>query len=156
MTDLVSFLRERLDEDEQVTEAAHHQRWRAEENFLDALDGGDVARFEFDNDAGFVGEWHPSRVLAEVAAKRSILTRVHHAIEYGSRGADIEGVALATYYVACSCGWERELAALKDWDLYADPHLDEVGFNEALRDAVVRALVAPYGDHPDFDPSWAS
>jgi uncharacterized protein DUF6221 len=76
--DLVAFLKARLDEDEQAARDAHYegQRWLSEEE--------DVCRWPDDElvhiadrkrDARHIARWDPARVLAEVQAKRRLLTQ---------------------------------------------------------------------------------
>lgn len=74
--ELEAFLKERVDEDEQVAQDAHYegQRWLSEEE--------DVCRWPDDElvhvadrkrDARHIALWDPARVLAEVQAKRRII-----------------------------------------------------------------------------------
>jgi hypothetical protein len=84
--DLVAFLRARLDEDEQVAEALRGVRFHAYE---EGGDDGWAIESDPDGDPGaIVGEralaehiarWDPARVLAEVTAKRRIISLFSHA-----------------------------------------------------------------------------
>ncbi|WP_063817094.1 DUF6221 family protein [Streptomyces hygroscopicus] len=126
--DLVTFLRARLDEDEQIARAAFWDEqsdvWTARPprasyeryTVVDYLDDGVVAVTPENADADGVGQHiarhDPARVLAEVDAKRRIL----------------------------------------HW------HLDEECCSVCLDDVegcpLFRALAAPYADHPDYREAW--
>ena len=85
--DLVAFLRARLDEDEQAARAASPGPWRVDsetyaEKISDAKDadvvaggrwGGEASVFESTEDALHIARHDPTRVLAEVDAKRRII-----------------------------------------------------------------------------------
>jgi len=73
MTDLAEFLSARVAEDEEFAWEAVQRPWFAEDNFVDGVSGGSIARFEIKADARHVARWDPARVLAECAAKRAIV-----------------------------------------------------------------------------------
>jgi hypothetical protein len=148
VSDLVAFLKARLDEDEAVAREAGGQRWRWDHGFgamcndKDCPYGHLVADGEpptllmevhgFDihqpwQGAEHIARWDPARVLAEVAAKRAILG-IH------------EPVSLAPKFhpevrVCARCGTVGEDEI--DWPC-----------------DTVLALALPYADHPDYDPAW--
>lgn len=126
MTDLVEFLRARLDEDE-VRAQQELDSWnRATERgpitefpkwMVDPIVGPFSGQSRLRNVATglYVGRIaNPSRVLAEVEAKRCI-------IDLADEGCDGQGE-----YRRCA----------------------EMG------DEILRLLALPYADHDDFDPMW--
>lgn len=131
MTDLIEFLRSRLDEDEQVAQAVHapadpsHVRvgsneWRylPSDYEVEDVDGWDVAavRATFGPAAGIhIARHDPARVLREVEAKRRIVDEC-----------------------------ERTVLPLHRVGPYA--------YGQAM--AILRALAAVHRDHPDYDNSW--
>lgn len=140
MTDLVEFLRARLDEDEQVARAAARvtgdANWTSGE-LGDCIYAGDsgsyvvVGPYDYLADelkAYFVMN-DPKRVLAEVEAKRQIIKM-----------------------------WEDPASVrtlpegIRDG---RDP--DEVEVQVAIAEVVddmVCVLALPYAAHPDYDPAW--
>lgn len=135
--DVVEFLSARLDEDEQVAQAAVPGPWRwGELGMLGTkrtqygLIGGpasivltsgmpDVYPSKFD--ARHIARHDPVRALADVAAKRAILA------EHDD--------------VHCCCGRTSRV-----WpDIDSDPE---------VHCPTVRLLAQPFADHPDFDPAW--
>lgn len=141
MTDLVTFLRARLDEDEAIANAARHSkegRWQrgttpdkegrvyADCGVFSVSDEPiDTSGWRFDNDyvvydegapseeeAEHIARHDPARVLREVAAKRAILDARRQQIELD------------------------------------DPEVWIAG------DVLLFTLAAVYADHPDFDPAW--
>ena len=77
--DLGEFLMTRIAEDEAVARAAHYegQRWYAEEEIVDRWPecdcGTPVMTANRKDEARFVADWHPARILAECDAKRRIV-----------------------------------------------------------------------------------
>lgn len=137
MTDLVTFLRARLDIDEQVAREALAGEWRnasTSSHYEDAA-GPSEAVFTALPDAGLtvvartgargdraamvnaehIARHDPARVLAEVDAKRRLLDYM----------VDLESKAL-------DGNW---------WNLD--------------RDLPFQLLALPYADHPDYRPEWA-
>ena len=127
MPDIVAFLKERIDEEEEIARRAAFG-WGAEWKVKDpgddwaciAAEGSlNVASSEDIDVIRHACRWDPARVLAEIAAKRAILAADP------ARGArsyldDVTAFALAA--------WERTLLV----------------------------LVQPFASHPDFDPAWES
>lgn len=146
MTDLVTFLRARLDIDEQVAREALAGEWRnasTSSHYEDAA-GPSEAVFTALPDAGLtvvartgargdraamvnaehIARHDPARVLAEVDAKRRIIARYTSAVEDSAEDED-------GYY-------------------------DENRFEDARQLVpVLRLLALPYADHPDYRPEWA-
>lgn len=151
MSDLVAFLRARLDEDERIAQAASPGPWSvrtAEDERADiyAPASAGLIAHGFDRSAVAVGEdgtggmsaadaeyivrWDPARVLAEIAAKRAILD-LHELVT----PHDDDDLA----------PWRESQPGLQlcrecDWKPFPCP--------------TVRLLAQPYADHPDFDPTW--
>lgn len=81
MTDLVEFLRDRLDEDEQTARAAEAETsavWTTYSESVDEDGGGAVAVGSygyFGDQRHHIARHDPARVLAEVEAKRCILSQ---------------------------------------------------------------------------------
>ena len=130
-SDLVDFIRARLDEDEQVARAAHYegQRWLSEEE--------DVCRWPDDElvhvadrkrDARHIAQWEPARVLRDVEAKR----RVVEALGIAERNVDEVRRTAADY------GFVRVAESARDALLYA-----------------VRLLASAHAGHPDYRAEWA-
>lgn len=130
--DLVQWLTEQIDQDEQVAQAATDGPWTAESNssilgplgrlprlagyVVCSVGAYDVGR-PADADAAHIVRHDPSRVLRQVAAYRRILSRFAEAREYAER----------TYSAIPALGFYRHL--------FAD-------------------LASIYSDRPGFDPSW--
>jgi hypothetical protein len=135
MSDLVAFLRARLDEDEATAKAADHGRWLPEDKGVSfevqepdgewAL-GGFVAADTHAN-ADHIARHDPARVLREVEAGRMILAE-HAAAHTAYREAqslppeDARRAGAATQMLV----WER----------------------------VLKIRAAVWRDHPDYDPQW--
>ncbi|MFE7403208.1 DUF6221 family protein [Streptomyces sp. NPDC057557] len=138
MNDLVTFLRDRLAEDEQAALAASWDEWdgshwtarhreqrdgrwviidRADEGVTDvtpqAADDGAVARH--------IARQDPARVLREVEAKRRIMDW-----HIGQRN---DKTPWGEPVVICFCGYDLPCATL-------------------------RLLALPYTDHPDYRDAW--
>ena len=148
--DITGFLLARIAEDEQVARSAAeceeepHAHWQAviEEGAGSAVVedcGCVVARRPWDavvpgDEAEHIARWDPARVLAECEAKRRIM-------EAHPMGPGADGSWNYTEVVGCltcvSCGVD----------------------GEAIIDAgpcpTLRALAAPYAEHPDFRPEWS-
>jgi hypothetical protein len=132
VSDLVTFLNARLDEDEQVARAATQGAWKlwGMEVFADQ-DGTSNVQTAVPVAMGRWGGAHPrtfnsshiarhdpARVLADVAAKRAILAQYRN--------------------VSTWC-----------WDMRTK-HPGDV-LHETLRH-----LATPYALHPDYDPTWST
>jgi hypothetical protein len=151
--DVIEFLRARLDEDERIastTDGDGEVEWFA-----------DVARdrhHEMPAVGKHIDRWLPSRVLAEVAAKRAIL-EIHtlstkpeskyfddvlsHSVS-GDRSLTVRGP---------NGGWRetgRTLYSCSTCD--SDRH--EECFGPAEGCDTLRAMVSVWADHRDFNPSW--
>jgi len=114
MSDLVVFLRDRLDEDRQSHGWVHHINCAS---IPDEQSNGMVG--DDDCDCGW-----PSRVLAEVAAKRATFSH------------------LANLAAACpEDDWPD------DGNMCAAPVADQARY-------ILRLLAIPYSDHPAYDESW--
>lgn len=149
-SDLVSWLRDRLDEEEQTAGAAAPGPWSYGDN--ESVAGGTIydptvaiASIEWDNDpeaitangirrgrpkqeadatGRHIARHDPIRVLAEVAAKRAMLDRVA-----------VDG----------AMAWEplkAQGATTQEWWLIS-----------TCRD-VLKLLAQPYRDHPDYRREW--
>jgi hypothetical protein len=110
---LTEFLLARLDEDE----AAAREAARAEEATTVPAGSGAAA-------PGVV-RLSPARALAEVEAKRRIVT-----LAYEATGLDMDGDV------------EREVNARRESGV------------EFVGERMLRAIVLPYADHPDHDDAW--
>lgn len=97
MSELIEFLRARLDEDEQVARAA-------DEDYLLALSMHVSVAVR---DAGFMQDFLPSRVLREIEAKRAILAQ-----EEEARAHYDHIKSSATYPVETSIGHVVALATV--------------------------------------------
>lgn len=84
MTDLVEFLRARLDEDEREARAAQdasagqHGGWYG----VAAMEAAGIDR----RDATLIASFGPGRVLREVEAKRRIIDEAEHTIRHAGHG----------------------------------------------------------------------
>jgi hypothetical protein len=132
--DLVAWLRERLDEDEQTARATGDAHWSYDrETFTVRAEQSEVAsrrRSTYPGDpAGattpildvygtHIARWEPARVLAEVQAKRRLLT------QFELRSNSVR----ATVRPATGGVW----------------------------DDLLRLLALPYAEHPDYRPEWAA
>ncbi|MFJ3597916.1 DUF6221 family protein [Streptomyces sp. NPDC090126] len=149
MDDLVQFLRDRYDEDEQAARAVGYERietgeymWNSKYLLLQGGKGGESkATAEFDGDlADHIARHDPARVLREVEAKRQLLN--DHPIERetyprpASGGKDVGGPHFPFGCATC----------------HAEPDTGEVhGFGYCL---TWKALALPYADHPDYQDNW--
>lgn len=147
MSDIVAFLRARIDEDEQAacragdvrgTGASRaHASWSYHrERFEVAVDGvgWSIAAKKIgghgdpicDVDGEHIARWDPARVLAEVEAKRRIIER-HSGDHHCPQPQDPD--------------WLTWIAGEETRTVYPCGDL--------------RDLAASYADHPDYDPVWA-
>lgn len=130
MEDLVTWLREQLDEDERVAQAAHCESWSVEPyqpSEPGALPGstwvvtgiGDtVAAVNGSYRADHLARHDPARVLREVEAKRRIVDSFAAGMEAAPLQRGTEGYAIVRM--------------------------------------VLRLLVLPYSDRPGYKPEWQS
>ncbi|WKV74740.1 DUF6221 family protein [Streptomyces sp. PCS3-D2] len=150
MTDLVQFLRARLDEDASVARTAGAELgedWRYDadhgwvlvaregysiatgsQDFLDAEHGHHIARHD------------PARVLAEVDAKRRRLAR-HTSERRRLALEDADGTTSMAFLICASCTPNRVIRR-EEQDIVEWPCPD------LLDDAAV------YADHPDYREEW--
>lgn len=126
MSDLVSFLQARLDEDERAAQAA-----QADEYWHKWHDST-FAAWQFDDQvAEHVRRLTPARMLAEVEAKRWIIDMWED-----------DPSAVRTLPDGVHDGRDP------------DEVETQVAVAEVVDD-IVRILALPYADHPDYDPAWA-
>lgn len=137
MTDVVTFLYARLDEDEQMALRAQPGPWSdtTEEVGFDYLDYIVEAGREYDDasvsrgdryghcNAQHIARHDPARVLREVEAKRQIV------------------------------GWWAETGDWNDRGRIQDPQSGE-WCRLPILPPVLEALAQGYADHPDFSPDW--
>ncbi|SFK92400.1 hypothetical protein SAMN05216275_14152 [Streptosporangium canum] len=136
MSDLVAFLRARLDEDEQTARAAHGPNWNAEKRDVAYGDEWVVSAMTR-ADAAHIARHDPARVLREVEAKRQIIN------EHPALPGFKEGHA---YTVCTRC---------------SDYRGDD---DRSIGDRLIRPAEAPcktlrllgllYADHPDYRQEW--
>ena len=152
MSDIVTFLKGRLDEEEMAALAPSRGPWwwsasgekqypqtiygRADdgatalvaETFCGPVDGTGLTRSP--HEAEHIAYWNPTRILAEIAAKRAILgqaTRFAHHPDWCGRWT---GLAFDEDE-SCTCG----------------------GAAEAERE-IALIFAQPFAEHEDFDPAW--
>jgi len=135
VSDLVAFLRARLDDDEQVARAAGAGVWTRECGHTDfggadlppghdtcCVVSGDIHLYDeggHDGDqAEHIARWDPARVLAEVAAKRGLILLFE---QQGERGT---------------------------------AHCHECPGPGLILGGVLQVLAAPYADHHDYRQEW--
>lgn len=144
---LVEFLLARLADDEAVARAATTGPWAVNDDHaptaLTAADRThpvagprwDVTVFQSSGDAYHIARWHPERVLAEVEAKRRIVTEVHR------RAGDARPDVGDWQKNACEgCGFGGPC------DDYWVENIDDC--------PTLRLLTLPYADHPDYREEW--
>lgn len=136
MSELVEFLKARLDEDEQAALNAQPGSWRYDrERFTVTCSGYPVASWRhegelasgsplLDRTGEYVERFDPERVMAEVAAKRRRLAR-HVPTEDPLHGT--------------LCSWCS---------------VPQVSVYQAWPCADIRDDVAVYADHPDYREEW--
>ena len=139
MTDLVEFLRVRLDDDEAYARNAfgdHNDAgpdWHEPSSgLLDVGDGDHIIT----NDSAvsrFVERFDPARALAEVEAKRKLM---------GAHARPHECIALTG-------SGDRSVADGQPWELWELEHTEDHG-----PCFVLRCLALPYAPHPEYDESW--
>ncbi|MFD9949848.1 DUF6221 family protein [Nonomuraea sp. NPDC059023] len=134
MDDLITFLRARLDEDEQAARDASADVWRKSErpSIWVSCEDGPVAQTKYFEDAAHIARHDPARVLREVEAKRRMLdlhARDHACVEHVRAGGDS---APGTMIYAND--W---------WVEYPGPPC-----------LVVRLLALPYSYDADYKAEW--
>lgn len=171
MSDVIAFLKERLDGEESAARRAtpgpwiwtgdypdgvcpHSTEWCDHGPDLETSDAASIAVHGqyvvtsggydasnlsvSDDNAAHIAYWSPTRILAEIAAKREVLAQ-HGVVPEGS-GYDPDGKGGRYTYghmsnVCSTCGTPDEYA-------------------ERSPCGTLLALVAPYSTHPDYDPEW--
>lgn len=139
---IVEFLEARIAEDEETAKAAWsdspwvvHERWHdirggRSFNTFAVMDGQrEVTIVYMGGTARHLAHWHPTRVLAECAAKRAI---VDECLEVLIRVEDDVAEVERGIEVAVDC---RDQGPGLAW-------------------ATLRHLAAAYADHPDYDQVW--
>lgn len=155
MTDLVEFLRERLDEDEEAAMAASSRvPWKMRDHESDywMITGTDGAVVVYDEGVPSEAEAHhiarhdPSRVLADVAAKRAILAE--------HRPARFTDTTLGLVNVEVCSRCHGRLDYPDDWNDEQAEGWRYPLVQNAFPCGTLRALALPFRDHPDFNPAW--
>ncbi|MET8334385.1 DUF6221 family protein [Streptosporangium canum] len=141
MSDLVAFLRARLDEDEQAAQAGAqlHEDEPADPSYAGGVadleaagwEPGAARRF---ND--YVARFDPARTLREVEAKRRILAM------HGDDAGECSTCGRNSYE-------ENPGAHLRD-----EPEMIDVWRPAAWPCATLRLLALPYADHDDYEEDW--
>lgn len=156
MTDIVAFLRDRLDEDEAEAGLASPGPWHVETaphrtNVVVPAEGIDrvgtagrrlditpvftgqtasSSRAQWEADARHIARHDPARVLREVKAKRAVVEAHQYLADHDpNEGRDPGCIEDAAQIVTHIAGRETLLQ-------------------------VLRSLAAAYADHPDYDPAW--
>lgn len=135
MSDLIEFLRARLDEDEQTALAASPGPWAPNDECDEVLavdgervaDGFALSGRQLRATVDHIARHDPARALREVEAKRRILAR-HQPIE-------VFGIMLCTHCGVVAGG--QSARAAMSWPC------------PELRDAA-----AAHSDHPDYRDEW--
>lgn len=167
MSDLVAFLRARLDEDEQVANAAIGTAflttgiWRCPGPYsphlpLNSHEEGTHGEIQSDLREGIatdilyeqaihIARWDPARALAEVKTKRLILNR-HKLVNFTNADLGIHNAD-----VCWVCHVRLDIYALQEnkWENRRLPLVQE-----DYPCLTVRLLTVPYTDHPDYNPAW--
>lgn len=154
MTDLVQFLRARLDEDETTARESggrwmvlpvsgwvHTAPWPSDEWKPPGVDHH-VATVPLDGDRAHIVRHDPARVLAEVDAKRRILGMHNIPAVVSPKMAALglrEGEAPEDDRRCAGCG-------LDQMDDPITPDVSEC--------PILRALALPYASHPDYRDEW--
>lgn len=140
--DLVTFLRARLDDDEEAARAATAGPWTTDdptyptrivtESGIEVADstGRDVTSLSYD-DMGHVARHDPARVLREIDAKRRII-REYHSLRAAADYAD-------------RTSWSEYIS---------DQDVDRSFGRALLLERVVRMLALPHADYPDYQENW--
>ena len=132
MSDLVAFLRARLDEDERLARAAIDEP----DGFLDAGPTVEALIYRGEGETFDL----PARVLADVDAKRRMLD-LHERVICDTRSAGLPIARPQCAYCAGLCHSRSGLGC--------DDPIDALWPCDT-----VRLLALPYADHPDYDESW--
>jgi hypothetical protein len=150
VSDLVEFLRARLDEEEAITRAAADRipdprTWRrmwTETHDVNDWPDPDAAAMA-DHLFAHIIDWSPTRVLANIAANRAVL-----AIHRPCHGGITEPWGCEHGHVdeACETG-VPDVPAVCVECTYDDRTV-------AYPCPTVLAVAQPYAGHPDFDPAW--
>lgn len=151
--ELVEFLKERLDEDEAAARAGISGQADPENGWGYIQDG--VSRGALTPHVGIIHEyiqaahiirWHPTRVLAEVAAKRRIIewheswpVLTETEPEFTTTTTDVGGM---TFAMSKRIAW-----------LTTQEYRARFG-DEPPSSPILRLLALPYADHPEYDESW--
>ncbi|MFG2913343.1 DUF6221 family protein [Kitasatospora sp. NPDC048298] len=139
-SDLVAFLRARLDEDEQTARAAVGTIGKA-------LGWAEIHTAEMRREQAHVDRHTPERVLAEVDTKRQIMNASNAAC---AAGCSTEH----TFSGSCSLRWMGPVHkdATGRW-LH-----DDTGARftppPVITAWTLRLLALPYAGHPDYQPEW--
>lgn len=118
--DLVAFLRARLDEDERTAWQLHARTCGHDATTVDAACDCD---------------WHVGRILADVAAKRAVLTAHEPRTQTTTHLQNDPGEYIRTWYACPTCNPTQH------------PHIEE-GCE------TLRLLAAVYATHPDYQEQW--
>jgi len=159
MADLVTFLLNRLADDEGAAKRAGGRGWTEDEEGCCVDLGGDRGESVETHAviyAPHIARWDPARVLAECAAKRRIIEEHHLSTQRSRDWQYLElphGERKYEKFIdeeTCAvCGWVREVES--QWmEKYSGtyPVPDLTGC------LTLRALAAPFAGHPEFDPAW--
>lgn len=150
MSDLIAYLKARLDEEEALARAATQGTWRLSAGFstnpsIDAGEydtvigcgpvecmrycyGGTSTVDMAEADATHIAYWDPARVLADIAVRREIL-EWHEEHEGWCLGCELN----------CKCD-QFENCSCDIWRTFPCP--------------TVLAFAHPYADRDDFNPAW--
>lgn len=138
MTDVVEFIRARLDEDEQAARAAPGPQWNGGDGDLGVVDGQDLVwgnhtEGYIDAEASaHIARHDPARVLREVEAKRALLAEHSPRMVLVMNGDGTGGHLL-------HCGRCSP----------SDPN-----HRQRHPCASLRLLAVPYADHSDYREEW--
>lgn len=142
---LVEFLRARYDEAQRVAEAAAKGEWQASQSEYSAgrieawePGGADWSMVIYDEgghtgaDAAHIVAWQPSRVLADIAGKRELITLAFEpaSVNDGEKG--------------CCHTAEEIRDGLCDFAPPQTPYWYPI----------LGVLARPFAEHPDFLPRW--
>ncbi|MEV7112353.1 DUF6221 family protein [Streptomyces anulatus] len=118
MDDLVQFLRQRLDDDEQTARAAHAPNWSTDgrTGLYYGVEDSWMTDALTTTDADHIAHHDPTRVLREVDAKRSLLDLAERARDYHE-----------TFVNGFAAALENTLR------LYALPHADHPDYQDDWR-----------------------
>lgn len=126
MSDVIAFLKARLDEEEEEARAANTDEARRPWGDPDLTPvpqeewGAMICGYLGGPVGDYCAAWSPLRVLADIAAKREIIDAIGSANDLDVRS------------------WESDF---------------EQGL-QSLGRHVLRRLVQPYSSHPGYDPEW--